>query len=365
LRENGWGDWGPKVPTFRFGKVIKVTEDIAAFLNLEVGAIRGRTPDGAWQNKHAGELKAARRQIERQHRVLTRKEREITNLKLRLSTLGNESKRVPESTVSRGRAPGAEFGGLPDFLIVGAQKAGTTYLYHLLTRHPFVESATAKEVHYFDVHFSQGIDWYRSRFPQPAWREGRKIMTGEASPYYLFHPHAARRAADVVPHAKIIVLLRNPIDRAYSDYQHKYREGREPLRSFREAIEAEDHRLRGEKETMLANEDYASPNYRKYSYLSRGVYVDQVKEWSKYFGEDQILVLKSEDFLERPRDALASVHEFLGLPPWEAVALGDDPEVSHKGSYKKLDPAIRERLESYFEPHNQRLYEFLGVDFGW
>jgi hypothetical protein len=250
-------------------------------------------------------------------------------------------------------------------LIIGAQKAGTTYLYHLLTQHPSVESATAKEVHYFDVHFGKGLDWYRSHFPRPEWRGGQKTMTGEASPYYLFHPHAARRAADAVPHARLIVLLRNPVDRAYSDYQHRYREGREPLKSFPEAIEAEDHRLRGERERMLAHEDYASPNYRKFSYLSRGVYVDQLKEWREYFDEDQFLVLKSEDFLGHPENTLASVHEFLGLPPREAGDLDEEPEASHKGTYRGLNPAMRERLETYFEPHNQRLYEFLGVDFGW
>jgi Sulfotransferase domain len=348
------------LPTFRFGKVIRVTRDIAAFLHIEIGATRGRTPQGVGQNKHAEEFEAARRQIERQRQTLARKEREITDLKMRLSTLGNGSKSLPETKV-----PEARSGALPDFLIIGAQKAGTTYLYHLLTQHPFINAATAKEVHYFDVNFSKGIDWYRFHFPQPVWREGRKTMTGEASPYYLFHPHAAMRAADAVPDARLIVLLRNPVDRAYSDYQHKYREGREPLRSFREAIEAEGHRLRGERAKMLAHEDYTGPNYRKFSYLSRGIYVDQLKEWRKYFDEDQFLVLKSEDFFDHPKNTLASVHEFLGLPPWEIGDLGEEPEASHKASYSELDPATRERLEKYFEPHNRRLYEFLGVDFGW
>jgi Sulfotransferase domain len=353
------------LPTFRFGKVVRVTGDTRAFLDVEFGATREGAPEGARQNKHANELEAARRQIERQRRLLARKEREITDLKMRLSILGNESKRPPETTVSGRVMPGAQSGALPDFLIIGAQKAGTTYLYHLLTQHPSVESATAKEVHYFDVHFSKGVDWYRSHFPRPVWREGRKIMTGEASPYYLFHPHAARRAADAVPQAKLIVLLRNPVDRAYSDYQHKYREGREPLKSFQEAIEAEGHRLSGEREKMLAHEDYASPNYRKFSYVSRGVYVDQLEEWRKYFDEDQFLVLKSEDFFGHPKNTLASVHEFLGLPPWEVGELDEEPEESHKGSYVDLNPTVRERLETYFEPHNRRLYELLGVDFGW
>jgi hypothetical protein len=349
------------MPALRFAKAIALFKDIRIFFDIEFGATRGALKSGATKETQAEQLQASRQRVERQRRMLGRKEREITNLKMRLSALGNGSKRVPEN-----KGPEAGSGKLPDFLIIGAQKAGTTYLYHLLTRHPFVDPAKQKEVHYFDVHFGKGNDWYRSHFPRETWREDRRILTGEASPYYLYYPHAARRASQVVPHARLIVLLRNPVDRAYSDYQHKFREGREPLRSFQEAIDAEEQRLRGEKEKLLADEDYASPNYRRFSYLSRGVYVDQLKEWRKYFDKDQLLVLKSEDFLERPADTLASVHEFLGLPLWEAGdLLGDDPELSHKGSYRELDPAVRERLKSYFEPHNQRLYEFLGVDFGW
>ena len=348
------------MPALRFAKTIDLFKGVRIFFDVEFGATRGVLKSGATKETQAEQLQASRQRIERQRRMLGRKEREITNLKMRLSALGNGSKHVPET-----EDPEVEPGMLPDFLIIGAQKAGTTYLYHLLTRHPYVAPATQKEVHYFDVHFGKGDDWYRSHFPRPTWQEDRRIFTGEASPYYLYHPHAARRASQVVPHVKLIALLRNPVDRAYSDYQHKRREGREPLKCFQEAIEAEGHRLRGEREKMLADEYYASPDYRRFSYLSRGIYVDQLKVWRKYFNEDQLLVLKSEDFLERPADTLVSVHEFLRLPPWEAGDLSDDPEVSHKGSYKKLDPAIRERLESYFEPHNQRLYEFLGVDFGW
>lgn len=357
-------EWRTILPALRFGKAIGLFKDVKVFFNVELGATRGAVQSSATEEKRARQLEVSNQRLQRQRRMLARKEREITNLKMRLSALGNGSERASGTAVS-GEAPEAEPGGLPDFLIIGAQKAGTTYLYHLLTRHPYVEPATAKEVHYFDTHFSKGDGWYRSRFPQPAWREGHKVLTGEASPYYLYHPHAARRAAAVVPDAKLIVLLRNPVDRAYSDYQHKYREGREPLRSFQEAIEAEENRLRGEREKMLADEDYASPNHRRFSYLSRGVYVDQLKEWRKYFDEDQLLVLKSEDFLERPSETLASVHDFLGLPEWETGDLDDDAEVSHKASYRALDPAVRQRLEIFFEPHNQRLYEYLGVDFGW
>ena len=351
------------MPTFRFGKAIEIIKDIKILFHIEVGATRSAIVSSAVSDQR--ELETCRQQVKRQRRMLARKEREITNLKLRLSSLGSKSRPGLETTTQKEGTHYEGTGTLPDFIIIGAQKAGTTYLYHLLTRHPYIEPAAAKEVHYFDVHFSKGEDWYRSHFPQPTWREGSEILSGEASPYYLYHPHAARRAAEVVPHAKLIVLLRNPVDRAYSDYQHKYREGREPLTSFEAAIEAEGQRLRGEKEKMLADENYASRDYRRYSYLSRGVYVDQLKEWHKYFDEEQILVLKSEDFFGRPSDTMRTVCDFLGLPSWEMEILQDDSGARHKGSYENLSSATRQRLEEYFQPHNQRLYEYLGVDFGW
>ena len=255
---------------------------------------------------------------------------------------------------------------VPDFIIIGTQKGGTTFFYNRLTkRHPYVEGAAKKEIHFFSRHFDRGVGWYMSHFPTPTQKDGRWVLTGEASPYYLYHPHAARRAAEVVPHAKLIVLLRNPVDRAYSDYQHKHREGREPLSSFEEAIEAEEQRLRGEKEKMLADEDYASLDYRRFSYLSRGVYVDQLKEWRRYFDEEQLLVLKSEDFFEDPTDTMSIVYDFLGLPPWETENLRGNSPAQHKGRYKQLDSATRQHLEKYFQPHNQKLYDYLGVDFGW
>jgi hypothetical protein len=245
---------------------------------------------------------------------------------------------------------------LPDFAIIGAQRCGTTFLYDLLTQHPQVEPATKKEVHYFDLHFSRGTGWYRSHFPPR--KEG--VITGEASPYYLFHPHAAGRMAKVVPRARLIMLLRDPVERAYSHYHHQVRRGDEPL-GFEEAVEAEETRLRGERERILEDEHYRGFVYQHFSYLSRGIYVDQLVQWSRYFGGDQTLVLKSEDLFDRTPDALEPVLRFLGLPDWKP----EDSRPCFQGSYPPMKPATRERLREYFEPHNRRLYEYLGVDLGW
>lgn len=252
----------------------------------------------------------------------------------------------------------------PDFVIIGAQKCGTTFLYRrLLSQHPHVEPARKKEIHYFDLwkHYDRGGDWYRSHFPPPTWNEGRRSLTGEASPYYLFHPHAARRMAEVVPQVRLIAVLRNPVDRAYSSYQHAIRKGTESVPTFEEAVELEETRLRGERDKMLADERYDSLNLRRFSYLSRGVYADQLMEWSRFFSDAQMLVLKSENLFERTPDTLKLVLNFLDLPGWEPEAR----ESRKERKYPPMNPDTRRRLRSYYDPHNQRLYEYLGVDFGW
>jgi hypothetical protein len=263
---------------------------------------------------------------------------------------------------------GQQTGALPDFVIVGAQKGGTTSLYHLLSQHPYVRPAARKELHYFSLFFDRGVGWYRSCFPALRQENGRSTVSGEASPYYLFHPHAPRRMMEVVPWVRLIALLRNPVDRAYSHYNHEvttvsrlFRAGVEPL-TFREAVELEELRLRGERDKLVEDERYVSFNHQHFSYLSRGIYVDQLIHFSKFFSDEQMLVLKSEDFFERTPETLKLVLDFLDLPEYEPEAW----EIILKGEYdQEIDPATRRRLEEYFEPHNRRLYEYLDVDLGW
>jgi hypothetical protein len=258
-----------------------------------------------------------------------------------------------------------EAGALPDFLIIGAQKSGTTFLYNLLSKHPLVEPAAKKELHFFDHRFDFGVEWYRRCFPAPRWEGGRRTITGEASPYYLFHPRAAGRVAQVVPEARLIVLLRNPVDRAYSHHQQLVRKGGEPL-GFEEAIEAEEERLRGERNRLLEDEHYASFEHQRLSYLSWGVYIDQLLRWTGFFDREQLLVLKSEDFFEKPKQTLKVVLQYLELPEWEPGEEVLEGGKRNEGNYdQEMDPSTRRRLEEYFAPHNRRLYDFLGVDFGW
>jgi hypothetical protein len=254
---------------------------------------------------------------------------------------------------------------LPDFLIIGAQRSGTTFLYNSLISKPEIAPALTKEVHFFDVSFEKGPRWYQAFFPlrlRAALDRGRHrpFLTGEASPYYLFHPLVPARVARVLPDVKLIALLRNPVDRAYSHYQHERRRGFEAL-SFEQAIEQETARLVGEVEKMLQDHRYNSYNYPHYSYLSRGIYVDQLERWMALFPREQLLIVESEQLYAEPAATVQQVMSFLGIP---TPAL--KPLRQHSApAYPKLDAAMREHLVEYFKPHNQRLADYLGRRFDW
>ena len=269
---------------------------------------------------------------------------------------------------AKGRAraeAGPVTGALPDFLIIGAPKCGTTSLYYLLTEHPHILPAAAKELHFFNTHFDLGVEWYRQCFPRPRHKDGRSTITGEATPSYLFDLHAPERVAEVAPQARLVVLLRNPVDRAYSLYQMARRKGWETTVTFEEAVGGQQI-LRPPGKGETASESNDSLTLDEYSrYLSGGIYVDQLARWASFFRDEQMLVLRSEDFSERPRETLQRVLDFLGLPDWEPEA-SQLHKKHHRGGYvQEIQPATRRRLEEYFEPHNLRLYELLGVDFEW
>jgi hypothetical protein len=256
-------------------------------------------------------------------------------------------------------------GALPDFLIIGAPKCGTTSLYYLLTEHPHIVPAAAKELHFFSSHFDLGIEWYRRCFLRPTLKDGRSTITGEATPSYLPDLYAPARVAEVVPQARLIVLLRNPVDRAYSHYQMGRRKGWETRATFEEAVGAE-HAARQLGEGEATSEPKNSITLDADSwYLSGGIYVDQLARWSSLFRDEQMLVLRSEDFSWRPEAALKRVLGFLELPDWEPEAGGLHKKLHTGGYEQEMLPATRRRLEEYFQPHNRRLYTFLGEDFGW
>ena len=256
---------------------------------------------------------------------------------------------------------------LPDFIVIGAAKAGTTSLYGWLSGHPYVSPASTKEVHFFDYNFFRGKDWYRTHFPLEQERaafeqeHGRPFLTGEASPSYVSHYWAPQRIAAMLPGVKLIMLLRNPVDRAYSQFRMSQREGEEPLESFEEALAKEDARLDAERARSLADPRYNSWPIGCWSYQMRSRYAEQLERWLPLFPREQFLFCDSQELSSQPEQALQRVYDFLGLPRDESR----DLPFLHTGEYDPLPPDVRERVSEYFQPHNERLYELLGVDYGW
>jgi Sulfotransferase domain len=248
---------------------------------------------------------------------------------------------------------------LPDFLIIGTQRGGTTSLYYYLCAHPQVLAPLSKEVHFFSRHWSRGVSWYRAHFPLRAAKTGPRgttRLTFEATPYYLSHPLAPERAAEVVADAKLLVLLRDPVQRAWSHYRHMVRLGLEPL-SFEEAIEREPERLAGEEERMRAAPDHVAVNHQRYSYLARGAYADQLETWLRHYRPDRFLVLRSEALFADPARGYRRALAFLGLRAWTPAAF---PVHTKQSPLPRGMPAeTRRRLEAHFAPANQRLEELL------
>lgn len=267
--------------------------------------------------------------------------------------------------VSRGRLRTAPLRTLPDFVIIGAQRAGTTSLYDYIIQHPDVHKSAHKELHYFDLNFARGAAWYRAHFPYSMNRilaaaRGRKFVTGEATPYYLFHPLAAERAAATIPQAKIIAILRNPVSRAYSHFNRVHNNAHEKF-SFEQGLQMEEERLRGEKEKFRADPNYYSYNHRKFSYVARGRYAEQLAPWMNRFPRERMLILSTERLNADPQSVVSRVFDFLGLDNFKLKKF----ERHHETQYEKMKPETRARLVEIFRPHNEALFNLIGERFDW
>ena len=250
---------------------------------------------------------------------------------------------------------------LPDFLVIGAQKSGTSALNAYLKQLPYVCQAIRKEVHYYDRRFDKSVAWYRAHFPLKS-QIPKGAATDEGSPYYLAHPHVPKRIANVQPNVKMIVLLRDPKKRALSHYHMSVRKNREEL-PFEEAVRQEEKRIGEEWKKTLENDGYESVALRYYSYKLRGHYAEQLRRYFQYFDRDQILVLSSGALRHKTIETLAEICSFLGIPE---PGPGFVPKPRGTSAYSRnIDPETDRYLDEYFEPLNRDLYELLGKDFGW
>lgn len=261
--------------------------------------------------------------------------------------------------------------GLPDFAIIGAKRGGTTSLYNYLLEHPliapmFPARQRIKGTHYFDTQYWRGSEWYRSHFPlernSDRTRQSgtERALTGEGSPYYLFHPLAPARMAADAPSTRLVVLLRDPVERAYSHYKERVRNGGEIL-SFEEALEQEPARLAGEEERILTVPGYLSREHEDHSYVAQGIYEPMLRRWLSFFDQERVLVLMSEDFYADPDRVANQVWSFLGLAAHE---LRDRRRFNYHQA-PDLDGGLRRSLQERFAEHNAELAELLGRELEW
>lgn len=223
-----------------------------------------------------------------------------------------------------------------------------------------------KEVRYFSKYYHHGLAWYKAHFPTYLCKlymrvfQRQRLMIGESTPSYMFHPLAPRRIFELLPEVKLIALLRNPIDRAYSHYQHVKRIGKESL-TFEEATARESQRILQEREKILQNGHYFSFEYGYHSYLTRGIYADQLKLLYEVFPKEHILIINAERFFGEPGTVFRDVLSFLGLPQWEPKNYKEH----NTGRYSDMTPATRQRLADFFKLHNRRLFELIGEEYDW
>ena len=256
---------------------------------------------------------------------------------------------------------------LPSYLVVGVKRAGTSTLQHVIAQHPAVLPPNVpKGTRYFDVNHRLGWRWFRSHFPSTrraavrARRIGMRVVTGEASPYYLFHPLAAARIRAALPGVRLVVVLRDPVERAWSHHAYEVARGLEQL-PFEAAVEIEEERLRGEEERIAHDPAYVSRAHRHHSYVARGLYDAQLTRLFACFPPDDVLVLDHEELFRDPVAGFARVHRFLGLP---VVVPRRIPRLKPSGA-PPMPTALRRRLAERFAASNAATFARLGRELPW
>ncbi len=259
----------------------------------------------------------------------------------------------------------------PDYLIIGTKRGGSTSLARWVLQHPDVGSLfpareTRKGTYYFDVNYNRGSSWYRSHFPTrvavalQSRRSGSKQVIGEAVPYYLHHPHAPSRARSYAPDAKIIALLRDPVQRAFGHWGERTRNGVEWL-PFDQALAAESERLDGEEERMIADPDYTSFAHQHFGYVDQGRYERGLGRWIEQWPASQLLILRSEDMYQNPADVYGQVLDFLGLKPFEPAEFG----AWNMKATSSLPPEQESSLRQLLQPSIDATEKLLNREMGW
>lgn len=258
---------------------------------------------------------------------------------------------------ARSMSPSVD-GMLPDIVIIGSQRGGTTSLFRHLSGHPQIVTARSKELNALSLHFDKGEGWHRGHFPAPA--ADRQAL--EASPLYLVDPRVPQRAAARLPTAQFVALLRNPVDRAYSHYLHNLAHGVEDL-SFADALAAEPARLAEARRCGLDSRR-GIELFRSSSYVLRGQYTPQVERWQQHVPPSRLTVLRSEDFFADPQMVVDQLLHRFALAPFADLT---SRPVNHwdDDAQTQLTPTVRLRLEREFADSTASLASLVGWSETW
>ena len=246
---------------------------------------------------------------------------------------------------------------LPDFIIFGTVRSGTTSLYYNICEHPSVVPAAYDEIGFFDSNYHLGLNWYRSMFPtekkmKEIKEQTGKAITGEDTPFYFWKKETIDRIFQVLPKVKLIGIFRNPIDRAYSNYNLGIRANTEKL-SFEDAID--------EEMKFLSKHSFRETIDRRRSYLTKGIYDEQIRPWFEVFTKEQVHILSTDNMEKDPKNVLQKIFRFLELPDYDI----QNPQRKKKAEYEKMSPEIRKKLLEFYRPHNEKFFHTIGKKFEW
>ncbi|MGA8146934.1 MAG: sulfotransferase [Gallionellaceae bacterium] len=268
------------------------------------------------------------------------------------------------------RKPFSRYCIYPEVLLVGASKCGTSSMANHLSSHPDCMAPFYKEIRYFDSSSipANRLDEYRAHFPTrirrrlKEWLSGRNAWTADFSPTYYDHPHAPKRVLEVLgPDVKLIMLVRNPVDRAYSQYRFQRGIGNEPVEDFEKALALERQRLAGEEARQQVDAGYFSRRINHFGYLTRSLYLPYIKNWHQHFHPTQLHVVRLEDFIKSPQPVFDEICDFIGVPHHTIS------QNVHNASRMEehMSPHTRAKLVEFFQRHNREMGEYLGRDFNW
>jgi len=246
---------------------------------------------------------------------------------------------------------------LPDLIVIGVVRSGTTSLYHYLSQHPSITKSAYDELGYFDSNYKLGLNWYKSFFPsiftkKKIIKKSRKFITYDVTPFYIYHEKAPKRIHELLPNCKLIVILRNPIDRCYSNYF---------LTNQQETFE---DIIKNEKKILNQIDKHNVKKYYEFvhtSMLGRSLYAEQLENWYKLFSKDQILIIKSEEFAIQTNKIMNEIFNFLELEHFDIP----DNSKKNKIHYDMMKKETRDDLIEFFRPYNQKLYSLIGKNFDW